>query len=68
MAIEEATFGSTNLESGTYDPETKEMAITYHGGQTYVWDRVDPVMWDRLKSAPSAGRFMNEHFPNGTPA
>ncbi len=61
-------FNSSNIDTGTYDPDTRTMTITFNKGATYTWDRVDPVMWDRLKSAPSAGRFLRENFGMGTPA
>lgn len=60
-------FASTNLDTGQYDADTKTLTITFLKGQSYQWDRVDPVMWDRLKSAPSAGIFLRENFGTGTP-
>lgn len=65
MAKDEYDFTSTNLASGEYDDSAHEMVIEFQNGRRYLYERVDAVMWDRLKSSPSAGRFLREHFGPG---
>lgn len=62
---DEAAFRSTNLSTGEFDAETGEMTITFNSGRTYLYRGVEPAMWERLKSAPSAGIFLNTYFPQG---
>ena len=65
VAVDETIFASSNLDSGQYDEETRVMRITMQSGRSWLWDRVDPVMWDRLKSAVSPGQFLRYYFPPG---
>jgi len=52
-----ATFRSSNLSGGSYDPVTREMTIDFSDGSTYVYTNVPPDVWAGLKSAPSPGRY-----------
>lgn len=65
MAKDEYGFVSSNLDTGVFDDETRTMQITFKSGRTYEWERAEPVMWDRLKSAVSPGRFLQENFGTG---
>ena len=67
MAVDQWDFtGSSNLSSGEYDDQARVMQITFQNDRTYRWERIDPVMWDRLKSSPSAGQFLRASFGIGS--
>jgi hypothetical protein len=66
MAEDTHSFlASSNLAEGVYDPETRIMRIEFRSGRTYAWENVEPFIWDHLKSAPSAGRYLQLYFPEG---
>ena len=66
MAVDQYDFtASANLAAGEYDDATSTMTIEFQNGRSYRYERVDPVLWDRLKSAPSAGIFLNANFKRG---
>lgn len=49
---------SSNVVSGIYDKITKIMWISFNSGQ-YKYHDVPPEIWEGLKSAPSAGVYIN---------
>lgn len=58
MAVEEAQFASTNLESARYDSETRELEITFaRTGDSYAYHGVPPDVWQQLQQAFSPGQF-----------
>lgn len=62
MAAEPWGFQSSNLDAGSYDPETGEMTITFKSGSTYSYSGVPQSVWDGLKNAPSAGKYFNSEI------
>lgn len=59
-----ANFRSSNLAAGSYDPQTREMTITFNSGDTYVYTNVPPDVWAGLKSSPSPGKYFFRQVRN----
>ena len=57
--MEQKVFQSGHLQSGSFDPETGTMTITFANGQTYIGKDVPPVMWKGLSQATSPGSFFH---------
>ena len=57
MAREDFTFNSSNLMGGGYDPESRELRITFKSGKTYKYDGVPEGTVESLRSDPSPGSF-----------
>lgn len=55
--MEQKVFQSRHLQSGTYDPQTRAMTLTFANGQTYVAKDVPPSLWAGIKQSPSPGSF-----------
>lgn len=58
---------SSNILSGTYDPNTLQMVVTFrnygaNGGQhrLYDYENVDEALWTSFVQAASKGRFFAE--------
>ena len=51
---------SSALDAVDYNPTTKELRVTYKGGGTYIYEDVDSITAEELRTAPSKGRAMNE--------
>ncbi len=67
MAVDEASFISSNLSSGQYDDETHVMTIEFLSGMSYAYSGVPEDVWMALKTAASPGRFMLDHVKNRYP-
>ena len=59
MAIQTKSLSSSVLASASYDPETREMELTFTSGRSYTYNEVPQETFDALASAPSAGRYFN---------
>jgi len=58
MAAEDFQFASTNIDRGSYDPETRVMTLTFlRTFDTYEYQGVPPEAWNALKGALSPGRL-----------
>ena len=55
-------FQSSNIHSGSYDPETQTMTIRFGNGSTYNYASVPPEVWSRLTSAPSPGQYFHGYI------
>lgn len=53
-----AKLNSTCVKRADYDPRTREMTLTLGGG-SYRYKNVPQDAYDRLVTAPSAGREYN---------
>jgi hypothetical protein len=53
---------SSNVAAVGYDPQTKEMAVRFKSGSTYVYSGVSPEEHEALLSADSVGRHFNAQF------
>jgi len=47
---------SSNVEAIGYDPESKRARVRYKGGATYLYEGVEPALYETIRSAPSIGR------------
>lgn len=51
-----------------YNKSTRQVQILFREGASYRYDRVPPDVWNRLRRAPSTGKFINKTlnaFPYG---
>lgn len=56
--IDENQFVSSNLDTGTYDPETRAMTLTFaRTGDTYDYAGVPEQVWEAFKQSLSPGQF-----------
>ena len=53
---------STVIRNYSYDPETRELKITFVTGRRYVYDDVPQDVADAFKAAFSRGTFFNQHI------
>lgn len=57
MAVEMMPVRSSNIASVGHDPETMELHVTFHSGQTYVYSGVDAAAAQDLTTNPSPGSY-----------
>lgn len=60
--MERASFDSSNITSGSYDPDSRTLEITFHHGKTYRYFDVEPETWQDLQEAPSAGSYHRKYI------
>jgi len=48
---------SSNLAAVGYDAEARELTIEFVSGETYVYEDIDPALYEGLMSAGSLGSF-----------
>ena len=53
---------STVIRNYSYDPDTRELKITFVTGRRYVYRDVPQGVVDALKAAFSRGTFFNRHI------
>jgi len=53
---------SSNINSVSYDPDTKTMEVKFKSGQTYAYQGVDAEKHAALMSADSVGGFIHAHI------
>jgi hypothetical protein len=59
---------STNLHSASYDSATSTLTILFRSGRVYAYDAVPPAVYAGLRSAASAGRYLNIWIKDRFPA
>ena len=59
MAIEEADFGSSNLDTASYDTVTETLTINFYSGGTYDYSSVPQAVWEALRRSGSAGSYFH---------
>lgn len=47
---------SSNVEAIGYDPESKRARVRYRGGATYIYEGVEPELFQVIQTAPSIGK------------
>lgn len=53
--------GSTAISAAAYDPETRELVISFKGGASqYTYPNVPADVYDQLCTADSPGRYWRE--------
>jgi hypothetical protein len=57
-----AHMSSTVIDSISYDPERRELAITFKSGRTYVYDDVPIDIYEELLAADSQGAYFNHNI------
>jgi len=53
---------SSTVHSVGYDPQTREMEVTFKRGKTYTHRGVSQEQFDRLKNATSIGQSYRQNF------
>lgn len=53
---------STALRAFDYDPQRRELTVTFVTGRVYRYGRVPAEVYDGLKTARSRGAFFNRHI------
>lgn len=50
-------IGSSMLLSCWHDDEIKELGIMFHNGREYIYEDVDPLIYQTLTTVESAGKY-----------
>lgn len=58
----QAVSNSSNVEYVGYDPQAKDLYITFKGGSTYRYAEVPVDTWRDLQNAPSVGKFIHANI------
>lgn len=53
---------SSNVKEYGYCPDTKTLAITYHGGATYHYKNVPAETAAKIEKTESVGKFVNSEI------
>lgn len=53
---------SSNVNSISYDPRSKNMVVEFHSERIYRYSRVPSNEVRNLLKAPSVGRYLNTHI------
>lgn len=55
---------SSNIKGVAYDADKRDLSVWFHsgGGSYHVYHDVDPKHFDGIKSADSAGKYLNTHL------
>lgn len=57
---EEEFFASSRVSQARYSPSRRQLVVDWTNGRpTYVFDAIPPAAWTGLRSAGSAGQFVN---------
>ena len=67
MADEPFTLSSSNLNGGSYDPETGELTISFVSGSSCTYSGVPQEVVNGLKTATSAGKYFHAVIRNRYP-
>ena len=54
--------GSSTVANIDYDPETRNMDVTFHSGQTYTLPGVSAEQHEDFLAADSKGKHFHRHF------
>lgn len=55
-------MSSTAIDSIAYDPDRRELRITFKSGRTYVYEDVPVYTYEALLSAESQGAYFNRNI------
>ena len=55
-------INSTNLLETIYDPNTKDLIITFRGGRVYQYKNVDPKIYNQFEQSESHGKSFHQFF------
>jgi len=53
---------STNLREASYDPNQRELVVTFLSGLRYAYESVPEYVWNGLKNAASAGGYYSREI------
>lgn len=53
---------SSTIKSVAYDDRAKQLHVEFVNGSRYVYDGVQPIIFECLKKADSKGKFLNENI------
>ena len=52
----------SNVTSHSYNPETGQLTVTFHGGRSYQYDHVDPKIAADFRDSGQQGTFLHNHI------
>lgn len=58
---------SSNVSTVSYDPESKELIITWSKGKRSIYSGVPEELAEQLANAPSVGSMLNAEIKNYFP-
>jgi hypothetical protein len=58
--IEWTDVDSSNVQSVAYDPESKILAVHFHGDRLYSYDDVQDDVYVAMVHAESVGKYLNQ--------
>lgn len=53
---------SSNVLSLGYDANARRLTVSFHGGSVYAYDGVGPELYERLRTAPSVGKYLHSQI------
>lgn len=52
----------SNVTNHSYNPETKELSVTFHNGRTYTYLDIPKDLADGFENTSSRGGFLHKHI------
>ena len=65
--MERIPVESSMIQAVGYDPESAELEVEFHTGQTYRYAGVPRAVYEGLLAAESKGRYMHAHVIDAYP-
>lgn len=62
LSVELIEVNSSNIARVGFDKDTSSLFLEYKGGNLYVYSDVSLDIYNKLMSADSVGRFVNEEI------
>lgn len=56
---------SSNIAAVEYEEATRDLAVTFQSGETYIYANVAPELAHGFANAPSAGTYLNRMVKPG---
>lgn len=51
---------SSNIKALGYNEELNVLRVMFKNGSSYIYENVEPHIWESLKMSPSKGKTLNE--------
>lgn len=67
MGRQRQSVASTNVISIGYDEQTETLEVEFLNGSVYQYYNVPPDLFERFRTAPSKGQFLNAMIRNAYP-
>ena len=60
--IKEVQHNSSMIKGSSYNEETRTLTVRFMNDSEYVYDEIEPEVYERFVSAESTGRAFNENI------